>query len=71
MLDSHERLRHIDIIGVGGVVDGAGFKRMVNVGASVVAVGTALGNSGINVFERIWEEVELDGSFDKGKKKEL
>lgn len=58
MLDSHERLRHIDIIGVGGVMDGCGFKRMMNVGASAVAVGTALGSKGIGIFENIWKEVE-------------
>lgn len=61
MLGSHERLKHIEIIGVGGVMDGAGFRRMVNAGASAVAVGTALGNRGIDVFESIWEEVGSSG----------
>ncbi len=58
MLDSHYRLRNIDIIGVGGVMDGAGFRRMLNVGADVVAVGTALGIRGMNVFESIIKEVK-------------
>jgi dihydroorotate dehydrogenase (fumarate) len=58
MLDSHYRLQNIDIIGVGGVMDGAGFRRMVNVGADVVAVGTALGIRGMDVFESIIKEVK-------------
>ncbi|KAL2044347.1 hypothetical protein N7G274_003052 [Stereocaulon virgatum] len=53
MLDAHNELKHIDIIGVGGVSDAAGFQRMKNVGASAVAVGTALGAEGIGVFEKI------------------
>lgn len=53
MLDSSETLRSIDIIGVGGVSDGAGMQRMQAVGASVVAVGTALGRNGVAVFEKI------------------
>lgn len=56
MLDSHENLRHLDIIGVGGVSDGAGFRRMRNVGADAVAVGTAFGCEGIGIFKKIHEE---------------
>ena len=55
LLDSQERLRHIDIIGVGGVMDGPGLKRMLNVGAWVAGVGTALGSGGVGIFERIWD----------------
>ena len=53
MLDQHEPLNGIDIIGVGGVSDQAGFKRMKAVGANVVGVGTALGREGVDVFGKI------------------
>lgn len=56
MLDSHENLQHVAIIGVGGVSDGAGFRRMRNVGADAVAVGTALGCEGIGIFKKILDE---------------
>ena len=59
LLDQHEELKDIAIIGVGGVSDGAGFKRMRAVGAEAVAVGTALGCEGIGVFERICNEAGL------------
>lgn len=61
MLDAHESLSHISIIGVGGVADAAGFRRMRSVGAEAVAVGTALGSEGIRVFGRIFGEVEEEG----------
>jgi dihydroorotate dehydrogenase (fumarate) len=53
MLDANEALRHLAIIGVGGVSDKAGYERMRNVGAAAVAVGTALGREGVGVFEKI------------------
>lgn len=53
MLDQHERLRGVDVIGVGGVSDGAGFERMRAVGAGVVGVGTALGREGVGIFGKI------------------
>ncbi|KAK4508034.1 hypothetical protein PRZ48_001771 [Zasmidium cellare] len=53
MLDQHERLKSIDIIGVGGVCDKASFERMRSVGAAVMGVGTALGREGVEVFEKI------------------
>ncbi|KAJ9627998.1 dihydroorotate dehydrogenase [Taxawa tesnikishii (nom. ined.)] len=53
MLDQHETLRTVDIIGIGGVSDRAGFDRMQNVGAKVVGVGTALGREGTDVFRKI------------------
>lgn len=56
MLDEHEQLKNIDIIGVGGIGDHAGFLRMESVGARVVGVGTALGREGPAVFGRSWEE---------------
>lgn len=58
MLDRHETLRHVEIIGVGGVGDVAGYERMRAVGAAAVGVGTALGMEGVAVFERIWKNVE-------------
>jgi dihydroorotate dehydrogenase (fumarate) len=57
MLDEHAELKDIDIIGVGGVSDAAGFLRMMAVGASAVGVGTALGTSGLGIFETIWTAV--------------
>jgi dihydroorotate dehydrogenase (fumarate) len=53
LLDEHPELRHIDIIGVGGVSDAAGLARMQAVGAKVVAIGTALGREGLPVFAKI------------------
>ncbi|THY64200.1 FMN-linked oxidoreductase [Aureobasidium pullulans] len=53
MLNEHAGLHDIDIIGVGGVSDAAGFARMRAVGAKVVAVGTALGREGLPVFAKI------------------
>ena len=58
MLDSHELLQHIEIIGVGGVSDAAGYERMRTVGAAAVGVGTALGVYGVEVFKKIREEVD-------------
>jgi dihydroorotate dehydrogenase (fumarate) len=54
MLDAHKELKNIEIIGVGGVSDIEGFERMRMVGASAVAVGTALGAEGLGVFEKIY-----------------
>ncbi|KAK5123186.1 hypothetical protein LTR85_003385 [Meristemomyces frigidus] len=56
MLAEHEQLQNIDIIGVGGVSDPAGFDRMFAVGATCVGVGTALGREGVAVFEKILDE---------------
>ena len=56
MLDKYEQLRNISIIGVGGVSDGAGYLRMINAGASAVAIGTALGSYGVGIFEKIINE---------------
>jgi dihydroorotate dehydrogenase (fumarate) len=57
MLDREEKLRGVDVIGVGGVSDRAGFERMRAVGAGVVGVGTVLGREGVDVFEKILEGV--------------
>lgn len=53
MLDVHQNLSTIDIIGVGGVDDVNSYRRMKAVGASVVGVGTALGREGLPVFKKI------------------
>ena len=60
MLDAQKPLQHIEIIGVGGVSDAAGYERMRAVGAAAVAVGTALGVQGVVVFERIWQNLETE-----------
>ncbi|KAI1098614.1 dihydroorotate dehydrogenase [Jackrogersella minutella] len=53
MLDGHPSTRHISVIGVGGVEDADGYRRMRDVGAAVVGVGTALGRRGVGVFGEI------------------
>ncbi|KAF2995866.1 dihydroorotate dehydrogenase [Curvularia kusanoi] len=53
LLFQHKELEHIQIIGVGGVADVAGYKRMRAVGAAAVGVGTALGRKGVKIFEDI------------------
>ena len=55
MLDASpfEELRRIAIIGVGGVSDAAGYRRMRKVGAMAVGVGTALGREGVGIFGKI------------------
>jgi dihydroorotate dehydrogenase (fumarate) len=58
MLDSHEELKGVQIIGVGGVADSEGFARMRAVGASVVGVGTVLGKEGMGVFGKILGRTE-------------
>jgi dihydroorotate dehydrogenase (fumarate) len=55
MLDASpcEELKRIAIIGIGGVSDANGFRRMRKVGAIAVGVGTALGREGLEVFRKI------------------
>ncbi|KAK5010570.1 hypothetical protein LTR28_009078 [Elasticomyces elasticus] len=53
MLDEHRERKHIQIIGVGGVSDADGYKRMWSVGAAAVGIGTALGRKGVDVFGTI------------------
>lgn len=64
LLDQHDELRHIDIIGVGGCQDFAGYERFLNVGAAAVAVGTALGREGVAVFKKIAKYVLKLFSFE-------
>lgn len=56
-LDMHG-LEKVAIIGVGGVADAQGFRRMENVGADAVGVGTALGSEGIKIFDKIFDGLE-------------
>lgn len=53
MLDEAPDTRHVEVLGVGGVGDAAGYERMRRVGAAAVGVGTALGVKGLRVFEDI------------------
>jgi len=53
MCDGDGVLTAIQIIGVGGVSDAVGFRRMKAVGASAVEIGTALGRRCVKVFEEI------------------
>ncbi|CAF3562523.1 unnamed protein product [Fusarium graminearum] len=62
MLNQVPELSHVQIIGVGGVRDGDGYRRMRTVGACAVAVGTGLGKQGPAVFKRI--EADLKGKWD-------
>jgi dihydroorotate dehydrogenase (fumarate) len=47
------RLQGIKIIGVGGVRDKASASRMYAAGANVVALATALGLEGVEVFKKL------------------
>lgn len=58
LLFQHKELEHIQIVGVGGVEDIAGYKRMRAVGAAAVGVGTALGRKGVKVFGEIGKGLE-------------
>ncbi|KAG8527508.1 uncharacterized protein KY384_007660 [Bacidia gigantensis] len=60
MLDEHDELRGIEIIGVGGVSDSDGYERMRSVGAAAVGVGTALGFEGVGIFARILDGKEKE-----------
>lgn len=51
-------IRRIVIIGIGGVSDSSGHRRMVSVGADYVGVGTALGREGVSIFDKIMKGLE-------------
>ncbi|KAI1850222.1 hypothetical protein JX266_004080 [Neoarthrinium moseri] len=57
LLDQDDKTRHIKLIGIGGVEDVSGYRRMRGVGAAVVGVGTALGRKGTAVFKEIEEDL--------------
>ncbi|KAJ4006101.1 dihydroorotate dehydrogenase [Fusarium irregulare] len=67
MLDQVPELSHVQIIGVGGVRDGDGWRRMRMVGAYAVAVGTGLGKQGPGVFERIERDLQGNGDVTESK----
>ncbi|KAK3377856.1 hypothetical protein B0H63DRAFT_525120 [Podospora didyma] len=48
-----DKLGHIQVIGIGGVLDAGGYRRMRAVGAAVVGVGTGLGLKGLDIFGEI------------------
>ncbi|UKZ92321.1 uncharacterized protein TrAFT101_007281 [Trichoderma asperellum] len=56
--DQDPRLVHLEIIGVGGVYNGEGYKRMRHVGARAVGIATALGRRGVEVFTSIEDEIK-------------
>lgn len=59
MLDERG-LQDISVIGVGGVQDGEGYRRMRRAGAEAVGLATGLGAQGVGVFERIERHVKSD-----------
>jgi dihydroorotate dehydrogenase (fumarate) len=61
LLDSADGLGHMGIIGMGGVSDGDGYKRMRAAGASAVGLATSLGKLGVAVFSNI--EADIGSSW--------
>lgn len=62
LLDEEEdKLGHIKLIGIGGVLDGDGYRRMRAAGAGVVGIGTGLGLKGVGIFGEV--ERRLDGNW--------
>lgn len=57
LFDESDELRHLDIIGVGGVIDGDGYRRMKRAGAAVVGLATGLGSRGVAVFDAIERDI--------------
>jgi dihydroorotate dehydrogenase (fumarate) len=59
-------LKGISIVGVGGVMSGLSARRMSTAGAQVIGLATALGREGVDVFERISNEIldDLDPDSD-------
>lgn len=61
MLDQAAETKNVKVIGIGGVEDASGYRRMKSVGACAVGVGTGLGRKGMKVFEEI--ESDLKGEW--------
>ena len=61
MLDERPALKKIEIIGTGGVLDHAGYKRMRAAGAAAVGIGTGLGAYGVGIFEKILSSEKATG----------
>lgn len=57
MLNQHEALKAVQILGVGGVSDIHGYRRMKAVGADFVGIATAIGIKGVAVFEEINSQI--------------
>lgn len=53
LLDQSDDTKNILIIGIGGVSDAAGVKRMQAVGAGAVGLASSLGTHGVKIFELI------------------
>ncbi|KAI1816246.1 hypothetical protein GGS20DRAFT_245862 [Poronia punctata] len=53
MLDEKPETKHVMLLGIGGVSDARGYRRMKSVGADAVGVGTALGIKGVGIFGEI------------------
>ncbi|KAI1465954.1 dihydroorotate dehydrogenase [Daldinia caldariorum] len=66
MLDSSPETACVQIIGVGGVSDSAGYRRMRDVGAAAVGVGTALGKKGVGVFREIEDGLRVSAGDGDG-----
>ena len=45
-------------MGIGGVLDEAGYRRMRDAGAHIVGVGTGLGLKGLEIFSEIEKSLE-------------
>lgn len=58
MLDQHPALQSLQLIGVGGVSDVDGYRRMKSVGAYAVGIASAIGAKGVAVFEEIHQQVK-------------
>ena len=57
-LKQHPYTENIQVLGVGGVSDADGYRRMRSVGAIAVEVGTALGLHGVGIFQHIADGLE-------------
>jgi dihydroorotate dehydrogenase (fumarate) len=53
LLDKSSETKDVLVIGIGGVEDAAGVKRMQAVGAGAVGCASALGRYGVDVFKRM------------------
>ncbi|KAI9890704.1 MAG: dihydroorotate dehydrogenase [Vezdaea aestivalis] len=59
-LTEHDETKHIKIIGVGGVHDSGGARRMLAAGANVVGIGTAIGVYGPKLLGEIRLRPKID-----------
>ncbi|KAM7196540.1 hypothetical protein V8F20_007014 [Naviculisporaceae sp. PSN 640] len=59
--EGSEKLGHIKIIGIGGVLDSEGYRRMKAAGAAIVGIGTGLGLKGVGIFGEVERGLEGEG----------